>query len=85
MNVKAYFSKEKILKTLIQSFAGCILWTIFLTPYMLFIIGISIQQYVSWFSMQWVLVPFIAPVVIYLTSKIETRIMRKISFCDVDK
>jgi len=85
MDIKKYFTKDKIFRTLIQSFTGCILWTIFLTPYMLFIIGISMTQYVSWFSMQWVLVPFIAPVVFYLTTKIEKTVMLKLSNCNSAK
>lgn len=35
--------------------------------------------------MQWVLVPFIAPVVIYLTAKIEKIVMLKLTICNFAK
>jgi len=50
-------------KTIISASVGALLWTIFLTPYVLIVTKMTLDQYLSWLGMQFILVPIIAPIV----------------------
>lgn len=58
-------------KIVVQALVGFALWTAFLTPYMLFVTKVSLEQYAFWLLMQAVLVPVIAPIVFRITAKAE--------------
>ena len=60
-------------KTLISSIVGAILWTVCLTPYVWFVTRMTIEQYISWLGMQFILVPLIAPVVFWGTEKVNKK------------
>lgn len=60
-------------KTLISSVVGAILWTICLTPYVVFVTKMTPEQYISWLGMQFVLVPLIAPLVFWGTEKVNKK------------
>lgn len=51
----------KVEKFLAKALAGFIFWTVVLTPYMLFVVRVTFEQYVSWIGMQFILVPPLAP------------------------
>lgn len=52
---------SRITKFSLQALGGFIFWTGSLTPYMIFIVHTSFQQYIKWFGMQLILVPVLAP------------------------
>ena len=52
---------NKIKQVLLEALGGFIFWTGFLTPYMVFIVGVEPNQYLKWFLMQLVIVPPLAP------------------------
>ena len=54
-------------KILLEAVTGFIFWTLFLTPYMIFIVQTTTEQYISWLGMQGILVPVIAPIVFRMT------------------
>ena len=49
---------------------GFVLWTLFLTPYMVLVTRVSLGQYISWLVMQAVLVPPIAVLVYRITNRL---------------
>ena len=49
---------------------GFVLWTIFLTPYMILVTRVSSGQYISWLVMQAVFVPPIAVLVHRITNRL---------------
>lgn len=57
-------------RMLIEALCGFVFWTLFLTPYMVFVTKMSLEQYISWIGMQLILVPPISIVVMYLTNKV---------------
>jgi len=60
-------------KTIISSVVGAILWTVCLTPYVWFVTKMTIDQYISWLGMQFILVPLIAPIVFWGTEKVNKK------------
>ena len=42
---------------LLQAFAGFFYWTVILTPYMVFIVGVDWLQYFKWLGMELILIP----------------------------
>jgi len=68
-----YITKNTIKKFILEALLGFILWTIMLTPYMLLVVKIEINQYVSWLSMQGLIVPFCSIVAINVTNKVTKR------------
>lgn len=61
---------KKIKRFLMEGVIGCILWTIFLTPYMLLITKMTTAQYLSWIIMEIILIIPLAPIVFRLTKYI---------------
>lgn len=61
--------KREVLIFLASAIVGAVGWTIFLTPYVLFVVGMTMEQYLSWLVMEFVLVPPVAPIVFYITKK----------------
>ena len=59
----------KLKKIIMESLTGFIIWTILLSPYMIFVVKTTFEQYVSWVGMQAILVPLIAPIVFRITKK----------------
>lgn len=64
-------------KILLEAVFGFILWTLFLTPYMIFVVRTSLEQYMLWLGMQACLIPPLAPLVFKITKCIEKRIFRE--------
>jgi len=52
---------KKIKQILLEALGGFIFWTGCLTPYMIFIVHTSVEQYFKWFFMQLLIVPPLAP------------------------
>lgn len=48
-------------KFLIEAVAGFVFWTGILTPYMVFIVGTNVEQYLKWVGMQLIIVPVLSP------------------------
>lgn len=67
----------KLKEILLEAFLGFILWTLFLTPYMIFIVKTTMVQYISWLGMQAILVPIIAPIVFRITKKAKSRLVKE--------
>ena len=67
---------QKLKKFAIEALLGFILWTLFLTPYMWFIVKTTIEQYTSWLMMQAVIVPLIAIIVVNITNKIVGKLAK---------
>lgn len=61
-------------KFALEAFIGFVLWTLFLTPYMWFIVKTTIDQYLNWLVMEALLVPPIAIVVINATNWITEKL-----------
>lgn len=53
---------------------GCILWTIFLSPYMLLVTKMTALQFISWIIMEVVLIMPLAPVVFRTTKYIMKKL-----------
>ena len=63
------------LKTLfIEAILGFVLWTLFLTPYVLLVTSMSLNQYLSWLLMEAILVPPIAVFVVRITNITTSRV-----------
>ena len=60
----------KIKKFIIQSILGFVLWTILLTPYMLWVVRTNLAQYLKWGLMQLIIVPPCSIIVVNLTNYI---------------
>ncbi len=56
---------SKIKKILLQALGGFIFWTACLTPYMLFVVKVSAEQYLKWAGMQLIIVPPLAPLSVW--------------------
>ena len=67
----------KLKKIIMESLTGFIIWTILLSPYMIFVVKTTFEQYVSWVGMQAILVPLIAPIVFRITKKVEIENLKK--------
>lgn len=65
---------KKIKKYLMEGIIGCILWTIFLSPYMLLITKMSTLQYISWIIMEIILIIPLAPIVFRITNYIMKQL-----------
>jgi len=68
---------NRIKRLLVEALVGSVTWTIFLSPYVIFVTKLTLTQYVSWLGMQFVLVPPISPVVFRLTEYAKNRIWRR--------
>ena len=64
--MSAISSKAK--KILLEAVIGFALWTAILTPYVLFVTQMTLNQYLSWLLMQAVIVPPVAVVVLRITN-----------------
>ena len=74
--VKHYTSSWK--KVLLSAIVGACIWTVALSPYVIFIVGMNYTQYLSWLVMEFILVPPIAPIVFYVTEKVTVRFKYKL-------
>ena len=61
---------KKIKSYLKEAVLGFVLWTIFLSPYMILVTRVSPEQYIAWLVMQAVLVPPIAVLVYRITKRL---------------
>ena len=71
-NKQFWLTRIKIF--LVEAIAGFILWTLALTPYMLWVVKTTNDQYIAWLGMQAILVPIIAPFVFRITAWILKKI-----------
>ena len=60
----------------IEALMGFILWTIILTPYMLFVTKMTVEQYITWLAMEVVMVPPIAIFVVNITNRVVRRFIK---------
>jgi len=68
---------QRIKEVLVESIAGFIGWTLALTPYIwMFVTKGDIGAYLWWVLMEILLVPFIAPVVIWFTKWMKKKVLR---------
>lgn len=65
---------KKIKRFLIEGVIGCILWTILLSPYMLFITKMTAIQYMLWIVMEIILIIPLAPIVFRITKYIMSKL-----------
>jgi len=75
--MKIQITKDTIKKFAIEAFCGFVMWTIALTPYMIWVTKVSLEQYVSWVIMEAALVPPIAIVVVNATNWIVKKVLGK--------
>lgn len=61
-------TKENIKDFIKEAIMGFFLWTGFLSPYMIFVTGMTEQQYISWLIMQGFIVPPISVIVFRITN-----------------
>lgn len=67
---------KKVTKFFIEAACGFVLWTAFLTPYMLFVVKVTSSQYLSWLVMQLVIVPPVAVPVVNITNWVVKRLTK---------
>ncbi len=67
-------TKKKLTIVLMQALLGFVLWTIFLSPYVLLITKMTIDQYVTWLIMQLVLATPLSVVVIRITNYFTKKV-----------
>jgi hypothetical protein len=60
-------------KAILSAVIGSVVWTLALTPYVIFAVGMTLEQYLSWLLMEFILVPPIAPLVFWVTEKALKR------------
>ena len=70
------FNKEQVKKVLLDAFIGFILWSLFLTPYVILVVKSTFEQYLWWLLMEVILVPPIAPIVIKITLWVEKKVLK---------
>jgi len=64
---------KQIEKTLVEAVLGFVLWTAILTPYVIFVTKLSLEQYLSWLIMEAIIVPPAAVVVVKITNWLTKR------------
>ena len=64
-------------KILLEAVLGFTLWTLLLTPYMIFVVRTSLEQYMLWLGMQACLIPPLAPLVFKITKYLEKKRFRE--------
>ena len=60
---------------IIEAIAGCVLWTIALSPYMIFVTKMTLEQYTTWIIMEIVLIIPLSPVVYRITKRIKKKLI----------
>jgi len=65
---------KKIKRFFMEGIIGCILWTIFLTPYMLYVTKMTVIQYTSWIFMEVILIIPLSPIVFRITKFIMKQL-----------
>jgi len=64
--------KIKFLKQFLKdAFVAFVFWTLTLTPYMIFIVKVNLQQYIAWVGMQAILVPPLGAIFSIIARKIK--------------
>ena len=63
----------KLKKLLLEAALGFCLWTGILTPYVLLVTQMTVNQYLSWLLMQAVIVPPVAVLVLRATNYLTKR------------
>ena len=61
-------------KALLEAVLGFALWTGILTPYVLFVTQMTVNQYLSWLLMQAIIVPPVAIAVLRVTNYFTKRL-----------
>ena len=61
-------------KALLEAVLGFVLWTGILTPYVLFVTQMTVNQYLSWLLMQAIIVPPVAIAVLRVTNYVTKRL-----------
>ena len=69
MKIKTEFIKQFI-KDAIISF---IYWTLALSPYMIFVVKTSLEQYIAWVGMQAILVPPLGAIFSIIARKLKSK------------
>jgi len=64
--------KIKFLRQFLKdAFVAFVFWTLTLTPYMIFIVKVNLQQYIAWIGMQAILVPPLGAIFSIIARKIK--------------
>ncbi|MBU4072433.1 MAG: hypothetical protein KJ773_09700, partial [Candidatus Thermoplasmatota archaeon] len=64
--------KIKFLKQFVKdAIVSFLFWTITLTPYMIFVVGTTMDQYIAWVGMQAILVPPLGAVFSIIARKLK--------------
>ena len=67
--------KTRFKRFAVEALMGFILWTLLLTPYMLWVTNLTWDQYCSWLVMQAVIIPWMSVIVITITNKVVKLVM----------
>ncbi|MBU3897049.1 MAG: hypothetical protein KJ697_03915 [Nanoarchaeota archaeon] len=69
---KYHMQKIKFLKQFVKdAIVSFLFWTITLTPYMIFVVGTTMDQYIAWVGMQAILVPPLGAVFSIIARKLK--------------
>jgi len=71
-------TKIAVIIGLLEAGLGFVLWTGILSPYVIFVTRMTMEQYVSWLIMQAFLVPPAAVLVVKITNKVTRSVSRKL-------
>lgn len=63
-------------KFVVSAVVGSVVWSLTLTPYVIFVLGMDVGQYTMWLLMQFIIVPPIAPLVYFLTERVNRKILK---------
>jgi hypothetical protein len=67
-------NKIKFIKQFIKdAIVSFIYWTLALSPYMIFVVKTSLDQYIAWVAMQAILVPPLGAVFAILVRKLKSK------------
>jgi len=69
MKIKAEFIKQFI-KDMIISF---VYWTLALSPYMIFVVKTTLNQYIAWVGMQAILVPPLGAIYSIIARRLKSK------------
>jgi hypothetical protein len=67
-------NKINVKKVIVEALVGFVLWTIFLSPYMIFVTGLTFGQFLRWMLMQMVISPPIAVMVVNVANRAVKRL-----------
>ena len=70
-------TKKDIVRFILSAIVGAVFWTASLTPYMVFVVKMRWDQIPQWIAMQFMIIPPLAPIAVWIDKKVVTWIMNK--------